>query len=96
MGDIKLKISSDWTEYLELNQRQTKTRTGENLSDVRRVTSKMFATNDNDPRNPVALYKMYAQKRPANFYDVNDPFYLAPNTMMKQEPQESESDRKES
>lgn len=93
MGDIKLKISSDGTEYLELNERQTKTRTGENLSDVRRVTPKMFATNENDPRNPVALYKIYAQKRPANFCDVNDPFYLAPNTIMKQE---SESDHKES
>ncbi|KAH3865700.1 hypothetical protein DPMN_028742 [Dreissena polymorpha] len=58
MGDIKLKISSDETEYLELNERQNKTITGENLSDVRRVTPKMFTTNENDHRNPVALYKM--------------------------------------
>ncbi|KAH3852589.1 hypothetical protein DPMN_095101 [Dreissena polymorpha] len=56
----------------------------------------MFATNENDPRNPFGLYKIYAKKRPPKFCDVKDLFYLATNTVMMLEPQESESDRKES
>lgn len=43
-GDIKLKNSSDGTEYLEYNERQTKTRTGENIVDIRQIKPKMFAT----------------------------------------------------
>ena len=45
-GDIKLKDSSDGTEYLEYNERQTKTRTGENIVDIRQIKPKMFATED--------------------------------------------------
>ena len=36
-GDIKLKNSYDGTEYLEYNERQTKTRTGENIVDIRQL-----------------------------------------------------------
>ena len=45
-GDIKLKNSSDGTEHLEYNEKQTKTRTGENIVDIRQITPKMFATGD--------------------------------------------------
>ena len=36
-GDIKLKNSYDGTEYLEYNERQTKTRTVENIVDIRQL-----------------------------------------------------------
>ena len=78
-GDIILKVSSDGTEYLELNERQTKTRTGESTGDVRKVSPKMFATDDE--RNPVAFYKIYAQKRPSSMMDPDSPFYIAPRTV---------------
>lgn len=78
-GDIKLKVSADGTEFLELNERQTKTRTGENLCDARRVTPKMFACPG--PRDPVEIYKFYSEKRPADMSGIDDPFYLAPRTV---------------
>ncbi|WAQ94495.1 LOW QUALITY PROTEIN: hypothetical protein MAR_006966 [Mya arenaria] len=42
-GDVELKTPSSGLEYLALNERQTKTRTGSNIKDVRDVTPKMFA-----------------------------------------------------
>ena len=80
-GDITLKAAVDGTEYLDYNERQTKTRTGENVADVRRVTPKMFSTGKNDLRNPVEIYKLYSQKRPTGFSGHEDPFFLAPNTV---------------
>ena len=66
-------------KYLELNERQTKTRTGTNISDVREVSPKIFE-NPGD-RDPIKFYEMYASKRPSNFSDPEDPFYLAPRTI---------------
>ncbi|XP_052215505.1 uncharacterized protein LOC127834005 [Dreissena polymorpha] len=80
-GDITLKAAVGGTEYLDYNERQTKTRTGENVADVRRVTPKMFSTGKNDLRNPVEIYKLYSQKRPTGFSGPEDPFFLAPNTV---------------
>jgi len=65
-------------EYLELNERQTKTRTGENIADIRKVSPKMFATSG--PRNPVLIYKLYSDMRPSDFSSDQHPFYLAKRT----------------
>jgi len=43
-GDIELKTDTNGIEYLEFNERQSKTRTGVNPRDVRHVTPKMWAT----------------------------------------------------
>lgn len=53
-GDITLQIDSDGSRYLELNESETKTRTGENISDVREVSPKMYECPGD--RNPAALY----------------------------------------
>jgi hypothetical protein len=66
-------------KYLELNERQTKTRTGTNISDVREVSPKIFE-NPGD-RDPIKFYEMYASKRISNFSGPEDPFYLAPRTI---------------
>ena len=66
---------------MELNERQTKTRTGEHISDIRIVRPKMFATSFNPARDPVRLYQVYASKRPASYSDPQDPFYIAPRTV---------------
>ena len=71
--------SSDGTEYLEYNERQTKTRTGENIVDIRQIKPKMFATGDT--RNTVESYKLYASKRPYGFSLDDDPFYLSIRTI---------------
>jgi hypothetical protein len=82
-GDIQLKSESDGGEYIELNERQTKTRTGVNIRDVRTVSPKMWALPEDPVHCPVFLYKLYANKRPAGFSAPSDPFYLATNTRNK-------------
>ena len=66
-------------KYLELNERQTKTRTGTNISDVREVSLKIFE-NPGD-RYPIKFYEMYASKCSSNFSGPEDLFYLAPRTI---------------
>jgi hypothetical protein len=73
-GDIKLHTTSDGVQYIELNERQTKTRTGANIADVREVTPKIFESGgDNDP---IKMFKIYAEKRPLDF--SGPAFYSAP------------------
>ena len=67
-------------DYLLLNERQTKTRTGENTSDVRKAKPKIYSLPNSD-RDPIAAYKLYASKRPSNFSSPDSPFYLAPRTV---------------
>jgi hypothetical protein len=78
-GDIKLHTTSDGVQYIELNERQTKTRTGANIAVVREVTPKIYELGgDNDP---IKMYKIYPEKRPLDFSGPEDPFYLAPRTI---------------
>ena len=79
-GDVELKTGSDGIQYLELQERQTKTRTGVDINDVREVTPKMFATPDDPDRCPVAMYKIYQMMRPHDFCAPDHPFYIAPRT----------------
>ncbi|XP_061191553.1 uncharacterized protein LOC133199700 [Saccostrea echinata] len=82
--DIKLKVSSHGTEYLEYNERQTKTRTGDNIVDIRQVKPKMFSSGD--IRDPVQSYKLYSAKRPLGFSSDEDPFYLSKRTIPLDDP----------
>ncbi|CAC5426099.1 unnamed protein product [Mytilus coruscus] len=50
-GDVTLNTASDGTKYLELNERQTKTRTGANVADVRELSPKIFETKED--RGPI-------------------------------------------
>ena len=81
-GDVKLHKTANGVEYLEFNERQTKTRTGSDYSNVRAVPPKMFAT-DQTERDPVAVYKFFARKRPEEMNQDNAPFYLAVNNGLK-------------
>lgn len=42
-GDVELKIDDNGTEFLEFNEKLSKTRTGELKSGVREFKSKIFA-----------------------------------------------------
>ncbi|XP_070576202.1 uncharacterized protein KIAA1958 homolog [Ptychodera flava] len=87
-GDVKLKRDADGREFIEMtNEHQTKTRTGENVSDVRPVKPQMYSYPDDKNRCPVALYKFYASLRPKNFMGPETPFYLA----IKNTPQPSDA-----
>ena len=61
-GDIKLRKTANGVEYLQFNERQTKTRTGSDYSNVRAVPPKMFATDETE-RDPVAVYNFFSQSR---------------------------------
>jgi hypothetical protein len=81
-GDVTLNTASDGAKYLQLNERQTKTRTGANLSDVREVTPKIYEDEGESPeRDPIKIYEIYSMKRPNNFSNADDPFYIAPRTI---------------
>lgn len=79
-GDIKLSEDGQGQEYLDFVERQTKTRTGENPRDVRKVKPKMWSNSENVSRCPVAVYKQYCLLRPSDFCNPDDPFYLATHT----------------
>ena len=81
-GDVKLHKTANGVEYLEFNERQTKTRTGSDYGNVRAVPPKMFAT-DQTERDPVAVYKFFARKRPKEMNQDDAPFYLAVNNGLK-------------
>ena len=83
-GDVKLRKNANGEEYLEYFERQTKTRTGDNPRDVRKVTPKMYAVPTNPPeKDPVFVYKLYAEKRPNEMSTDEAPFYLAVNHCKK-------------
>ena len=76
-GDVKLCKDAQGNEYLVYNERQTKTRSGVDASNVRKVSPKMFSTGDE--RDPVVAYKIYREKRPENMMADDSPFYLGIN-----------------
>ena len=77
-GDVTLNKTADGVEFLEYNERQTKTPTDANVSDMRPLAPKMFGTNSSE-KNPVAVYKLFVQKRPDGMKGAESPFYLAVN-----------------
>ena len=80
-GDVVLKTNPFGKEYLEYcTERQTKTRPGDNPSNVRKVKPKMYEQPSLPPeRNPVFVYKFYKEKRPKETLVEDAPFYLAIN-----------------
>ena len=61
---------------MQLNEHQTKTRDGANPRDVRRVRPKMWASTKDPERCPVAVYKLFREKRPSGSCEPDAPFYL--------------------
>ena len=79
-GDVQLHMEADGTEYLEYSERQTKTRTGAKLRNVRAVKPKAFAAPNGPPeRDPVAVYKIYSEKRPDAMNKPDALYYLGIN-----------------
>ncbi|VDI18975.1 Hypothetical predicted protein [Mytilus galloprovincialis] len=76
-GDIDLKTTSAGEKYLDFTERATKTRSGA-TSDARAFSPKMFE-NKGDPRCPVSLYLMYAEKRPEKMKANDSKFYVGIN-----------------
>ena len=80
-GVMVLKTNPFGKEYLEYcSERQTKTRPGDNPSNVRKVKPKMYEQPSLPPeRNPEFVYTFYKEKRPKETLVEDAPFYLAIN-----------------
>lgn len=77
-GDVVLKHDAEVDlDFLEYHERITKTRTGEDIRNVRPCPPRMYATPQNPERCPVAIHCFYEAKRPGDFCNANDPYYLA-------------------
>ena len=79
-----MKETADGKEYLEFNERQTKTRTGSDCRGIRAMPPKMFAT-DGSEKDPIVVYNLYARKRPEKMNEDDSPLYLAVNNNLKAE-----------
>ena len=79
-GDVKLCQTSTGQEYLEFNERETKTHSGNDPRNVRAIAPKMFAIQRNE-KCPVKTSKVYGEKRPAEMNTDDAPFYLAVNNV---------------
>ena len=73
-GDVKLCQTSTGKEYLQFNETETKTRSGNDPRNVRAIAPKMFAVPNNE-KCPVNAYNVYAEKRPAEVKTDDAPFY---------------------
>ena len=73
----KLSEDANGNEYLVYNGGQTKTRSDVDASNVRKVSPKMFSIGSE--QDPVAVYKIYRDKRPKNMMPDDASFYLGIN-----------------
>ena len=76
-GDFTRKTDEWGNEFLEFNERTTKTRQG--LGDNRPFHPKMWANCRNPERCPLYLYKEYERHRPYDMREPESPFYLGVN-----------------
>lgn len=68
-GDVSLHFDTDLaTEFIEFNERQTKTRTGTDLNNIRMEKPRAYATQTDTC--PVAVYKKYSDHRPNQFSGI--------------------------
>ena len=75
-GDVKLKVDSNGKEFLEFNERLTKTRKGNSEGGSRAFAPKVFAMGGD--RCPFFFYKIYRAHRPQAMNHDEAPFYLTP------------------
>ena len=75
-GDVKLKVDSDGKEFLEFNERLTKTRKGNSEGGSRAFAPKIFAMGGE--RCPIFFYKIFRSHRPQAMTHDEAPFYLTP------------------
>lgn len=79
-GDLMHVSTENGEEFLEFNERLSKTRTGEfSTSSTRKFAPKMFKNTSNPDRCPIMLYKEFESRRPSDMLTPDSPFFLAVN-----------------
>ncbi len=77
-GDFCIHSTPDGFKYVEFNERDTKTRSGETNAS-RQFKPKMWNTPNNISRCPLRIFEKFLQKRPVEMCKSESPFYLAVN-----------------
>ena len=77
-GDVELKRDEHGDEYLEFNERMSKTRQGSG-SHARPFAPKAFANKQDLNKCPIRAYKLYKVHRPNNYKTPDSPFFVAVN-----------------
>ena len=78
-GDVQLKQDEDGMEYLQFSDCRTKRKINESSQDNNLIDSKVFKNEANPNRCPIRIYKCFAEKRPNDYCNAGDPFYLSIN-----------------
>lgn len=78
-GDISSLTDENGAGWLQFNERETKTRSG-NSTHFRPFQPKIFENTKNPDRCPVRAHHLYSEKRPSEMNQADAPFYLAVNT----------------
>lgn len=87
-GDIEIHTDEDGDKYLEHSrERQTKTRTGTDHTNVRKFKPKAWENKDNLQRCPVQAYNIYKDNRPQSMMKADDPFFLSINHVQNRRPE---------
>jgi hypothetical protein len=76
LGDVKLCKDNKGDEYLLMMERNTITRTGIHIKNQREIPQRAWTNKDDPSRCAVAAYKLYRSKRPINYCNPDDPFYI--------------------
>ena len=76
-GDIKINLD-EHGEFFSFQERQTKTRTGEN-GETRKITPKAYENHQDRTRCPVTLFRQFTLHRTEKMLVDGSPFYLAIN-----------------
>jgi hypothetical protein len=76
-GDITLKVDTNGDEYLQYcKERQTKTRQGDNIGNIRKSGPIAMENKSDRTRCPVLAYKLFSLKRHENMKTTDSPFYI--------------------
>ena len=89
-GDVQVQSNADGTKYLTCNERETKTRQGHDVKEVREEI-KVYEDTEELQYCPVRMFELYAQKRPVEMLEPGSKFYLQPKFFTNQESMEQES-----
>lgn len=74
-GDVKLRKDSAGIAFLQYTERQTKTRSGKNPLDLRKVKPTMWPCSD-QKCDPISAYKKFAEEGPPKACIPGTPVYL--------------------
>ena len=82
-GDFSVVMndSNDSVQYISWNERETKTRHGDENQGSRAFTPKMWPDTQNQEKCPIVAFMKYESQRPTEMLNADSPFFLGINYM---------------